>query len=448
MKASTVFAQTIPRVSRLDNLRFAAGFLLTDWLQGLFTRNPFWVGVVAALHPDPLGVRLIAGLRRKYGSSYLFLTVAKTPTLLVLAHDAIRHVLERSPAVYADPAPKRQGMSRFQPDAVTISRGEAWRDRRRFNEAVLGFPQHVHANAGIFLRIIDDECRSILPAGSRSLEWRHIERLFERIMLGVIFGRMARDDLYLVRALHALMQNANLSAILPPKKKLLADFDTVVQSYVKWPHPGSLAALCQTAPASEMTRVAGQIPHWMFAMNETLGANVARALALIAATPQVQQQVLAELSSVRLDSPHDIDGATFLGGCLQEAMRLWPTTPMLIRELVSPDSLGGEDLPAGTRVLIPTSFLHRDLETCDTGNEFRPQRWIETPDDDRFHHLSNGTQVCAGKPLALFLGKAVLAALLKGRRFDLARPALPSRPPLPGAYDYFRLQLAVQSRTV
>ena len=52
--------------------------------------------------------------------------------------DAIREVLDRSAETYAsDAGAKAKGMSHFQPDALTLSRGEEWRDRRRFNEAVL-----------------------------------------------------------------------------------------------------------------------------------------------------------------------------------------------------------------------------------------------------------------------------------------------------------------------
>ena len=59
--------------------------------------------------------------------------------------DAIREVLDQSADVYAsDSGAKGKGMRHFQPDALTLSRGEEWRDRRAFNESVLATSERVH----------------------------------------------------------------------------------------------------------------------------------------------------------------------------------------------------------------------------------------------------------------------------------------------------------------
>ena len=41
------------------------------------------------------------------------------------------------------------------------------------------------------------------------MDWRGLDRLFERIAVGVIFGRGERDERRLVEALHRLMQQSN-----------------------------------------------------------------------------------------------------------------------------------------------------------------------------------------------------------------------------------------------
>ena len=46
-------------------------------------------------------------------------------------------------------------------------------------------------------------------------------------------------------------------------------------------------------------------------------------------------------------------------------MRLWPTTTMLSRETLAETEWGGVAVPAGTQVLIPNMFLHRDRERHD-----------------------------------------------------------------------------------
>jgi len=101
----------------------------------------------------------------------------------------------------------------------------------------------------------------------------------------------------------------------------------------------------------------------MFAMGDTLAINTARALALICAHLPAEERVGEELAQADLASPEGSISCRYLEGCVQEAMRLWPTTPILVRETVKEDVLGGATIPAGTQVIIINSFNHRDRET-------------------------------------------------------------------------------------
>src|SRR5215471_5589088 len=127
----------VARASLLDSLRFNLFHVIPMALQGVFKKRPFWVRLVGRLHPDPLGRRFVARLRSKYHAPYIDLLMLTKRTRLVLDPEGIRHVLEHSPEAYADPKSKREGMSVFQPNAVTISRMPAWAVRRWFNDAVL-----------------------------------------------------------------------------------------------------------------------------------------------------------------------------------------------------------------------------------------------------------------------------------------------------------------------
>lgn len=59
------------------------------YLQGLFTRNRFWVAIFAAVHPDPLSVRFLTRLRKRYGAEQIFVRVGTTTMLLVTDVDSI-----------------------------------------------------------------------------------------------------------------------------------------------------------------------------------------------------------------------------------------------------------------------------------------------------------------------------------------------------------------------
>src|SRR5213078_4374902 len=146
------------------------------------------------------------------------------------------------------------------------------------------------------------------------------------------------------------------------------------------PEPGSLIERFAGAPQTDRTRVVHQIPHWIFAMRDTLGANAYRALAAIVADPEVERRVR--------------DDAKYLEGVLEESMRLWPTTPLLARETTRETTLAGETLDAETQVMILNTFNHRDPEGVEDADRLKPERWAEGGRDYRFNHLSNGSQDC------------------------------------------------------
>lgn len=441
LKHTMAATAVIPTVSLWHSLVYNVMQVLPAYSRGMFTPNKFWTAVWDRLQPDPAAVKFVSRLRRKYHSDYLYIYVLTTKSLLVLDPDGIRHVLDNSPDIYADATLKRRGMSHFQPEAVTISRGEAWRDRRRFNESVLDSGQALHRHADHFLDIVNSETRHVLQ--SRQLKWEDMADLFDQITLQVIFGKGIRDNASL-QALRRLMRESNRGFALKQSARFDAFYDNIQRRREGAPDI-SLAGLCQHAPVSDITKPDNQIPHWMFAMADTLAINTGRTLALITTHGEAEKAVRAEIAAARLDSAQSIRGLSYLQGCVQEAMRLWPTTPTLAREALQEDRLAGATIAKGTQVLILNSFNHRDREQLDFADRFEPQRWQQGDTIHyRFNQFSNGPQVCAGKALALFIATAVLARLLAGHHIRLQRPLLDVRKPLPYLYNHFKLGFSVE----
>jgi cytochrome P450 len=429
--------RTIPTVSLADSVTFNLCHIVPYYLRGIFTKNEFWISFWNRVHPDGLAVNLIRRLRQKYKSDYFYIYLLKTKSLVILDLKAIKHVLDHSPFPYAaDPDLKRRGMSHFQPNALTISRGAEWRDRRQFNEAVLAADQRVHPSADHFLNAIDQAAEVLTANAGQYLMWDHFDRLFKRVTLEIIFGHDARDDTALAERLTAMMRESNRVFLLG-KSREFDRFYERIRHYLAKAQPGSLVEVCKHAPSTAQTKVENQIPHWMFAMMETLATNTMRALALIVSDPRVEGRVRQEIQENDAKTPKGIDRLDLLEGCIQEAMRLWPTTPMLMRQTLQDDAVGDLSIPSGTQVVIPNGFTHRDWETNPEAGNFRPDFWLDKRLDYRFNHLSNGTQACAGKNLALFVAKAVLAALLTRGRYVLRRPKLDMRKNLPFQFDDF-----------
>ncbi len=429
-----------PSLSFWDNLRYNVLHVLPYYTRGVTTRNRFWVAFWARVHPDPMGVRFFSALRKKYRSDYLYLLQIATKSLVVLDPDGIKRVLDHSPDIYAEPRLKHKTMSHFQPGAVTISRGKAWQERRRFNEAVLHSGETLHPYAGHFLAVIRREVAASRAAFRPRLVWEDVADLFERITLQVVFGE-GNHDVALTHALTRMMQESNRVFALRPSR-WFDGFHAQLRTYLANPAPGSLTALCRHAPSTDETHVPSQITHWVFAMKDTLAENVVYALALIASHPNVEDRVRQELAHTDLAAPEDVQALTYLEACIQEAMRLWPSIPQIARETVGQDTLDPTVVPPATQVLILNSFNHRDRERLPSADVFNPERWLGQDTNYTFNHFSNGPQACVGKDLALFIAKAVLASLLSSGRYLLVKPSLRQNAPLAYALNHFGVVFA------
>lgn len=422
-----------------ESLKVLLVGVLPALLRGLFSPRKGAMKLLGALDTDRRAVATLAALRRKHDGEGIRLLGGR---LVVLwGAESIRQVLDSSADLYAsDAGAKAKGMSHFQPDALTLSRGEEWRNRRAFTEAVLATSQRVHPSARHFLAVIEDEVAQLRL--SSTLEWDLWERLFDRITLRVIFGDAARSDGRLTELLETLMQQSNRLVGLEHGDDYY-EFYGALERRLRDVGPDSLAARIQDAPQDDRTRVVQQIPHWMFAMRDTLAANSYRALAVIASDPAVDRRVRQELDPADLADPDAIDAMSFLEGCLQEAMRLWPTTPLLARETTRPASLGEERLAPETQVVLLNVFNHRDPDHVEGADRLIPERWQNDAPDYRFNHLSNGSQDCPGGPLVLLLGKAVIARIMSEHTLALEHPTLVPEDPLPHMLDFFAVRFAV-----
>jgi cytochrome P450 len=279
--------------------------------------------------------------------------------------------------------------------------------------------------------------------------WERWERFFDHITLRVVFGDVARGDQDLTALLSKIMCEANrIVAGEAESSDAYHELHGRMEWYLRDPEPGSLVARIADAPQTDATRVVHQIPHWIFAMRDTLGANTYRALAAITADEDVEKRVREEMEGRDLTSARDVDGMRYLEGCFQEAMRLWPTTPLLARETTRETTLAGEKIDEGTQVMLVNTFNHRDPDGVADADYLRPERWESSERDYRFNHLSNGSQWCPGEPLVLLLGKGVLAQMLDAWDVSVADPEFPagSREPLPHSLDFYALEFVVRRR--
>jgi cytochrome P450 len=432
---------SLPSASIVENARLNSTVIVPSALQGLFRRRRAAVRAATAADVDGWAVGLLSGMRNKHAGGPVWVRVMTDRALLLLTPADAHRALEGSPDPFAsDPDGKRKGMVAFQPDALTISRSEEWRDRREFTEAVLETGAPIHGLADRFALVAREEATALADGAAGELTWDEWQRAFRRLARRVILGDAARDDDELTAELAAMMDEAN--GMPGRTSERYAGFAERLGDYVEAGDAGALVGLFDGAPSDERTKREGQIPHWLFATHDSLAINALRALAAILSHPRQRGKAMDEIGAVG-DEPDgsQIQGLGYLEACLQEAMRLWPTTPMLSRVTLSDTDWQGTTVPAGTQVLIVNTFLHRDRERLDYADRFLPEAWIDgdAAEHWEFNHFSRGPQGCPGAGLALFLGKAMLASLLGARTVEAESPLDPGRP-MPHMLDFFSLR--------
>jgi cytochrome P450 len=430
-----------PKASLLEGIRFTAQIAVPGVIQGLFVKRALPTRLAAVAHADQLGYQLVEGMVRRLGPDPIALKVGKDDALLVHSPGDIQFVLDGSPSPFAaDPDAKRKGMSAFQPDALTISRGDLWQDRRRFAEAVLDTGAPLHRLAPRMTEVALDEARGLVGAGT--LRWPQINAAFQRLTRRVVLGESAADDTAITEQLAELMSAANR---MPGKPAAGYDrFIARVQDYVDRAEPGSLCGLVAEAPQDEATKPAGQIVHWLFAMGDTLAANVFRALALLATHPEQLREVRAQLAGADLAEPKAVAAQEYLAGCILEAMRLWPTTALFGRVAIQDVTFpSGAVLPAGRQVFIYNLFNHRNRDRIPFADRFAPGEWVsgDAGKDWSFNFFSHGPQGCPGAGMALFLGQAVTGHVVSTHTPLLSGASLDPRKRLPYALDIYSVAI-------
>jgi cytochrome P450 len=436
-----------PHASTVEGVRFTAQVGIPNVVQGIFRRRAQVVKVASRAGVDGLAVGFMKGLRRSYGDGPVWIRVAKDEALLVLGAEQIKHVLGGSPDPFAsDPPPKKKGMEHFQPDALTISRQPQWEPRRKFTEAVLDTGKPVHRLADKQAAICVEEAERLVE-GRKELDFDAVNLAVRRVTRRIILGDAAADDETVSEQLATLMDEANKMPGHDPSA-LRDEFEAKVRSYVDAAEAGSLVSLFAEAPAGPDAKPAGQVTHWMFALGDTLAINLHRCLAVLATHRYERAQVIEEINATDLSSGAAVAGMSYLNACIEEAMRLWPTTPMLSRITTREIEWDGHTVPEGTQVLIVNTFNHRNPETHEYADKFAPEAWKsgDAGSDWSFNHFSHGPQGCPGAGLALFVGKAMAATLLKQCAIELTSGSLePGK--LPHMLNYFTLKIGLTPRS-
>src|SRR6266513_146622 len=162
----------VKEISLWDTLRLQLFVSFPAFLLGLVAANRWVVSYVSRHGAGRSTMRFFRDLRDKYRCDHLWVWFPGLPvgrTLLVFAPETMESVL-LSDANAADPFLKKRALSRFIPDALVISSGDEWRDRRDFNEEAL-YTGKLHRHHDAFKEIVFREAEHLTRQRARELRW-------------------------------------------------------------------------------------------------------------------------------------------------------------------------------------------------------------------------------------------------------------------------------------
>ncbi|XP_046668651.1 LOW QUALITY PROTEIN: cytochrome P450 4c3-like [Homalodisca vitripennis] len=168
-----------------------------------------------------------------------------------------------------------------------------------------------------------------------------------------------------------------------------------------------------------------EVDTFMFEGHDTTSAGISWLLFLLGWHPDIQDKVVAEIEAVfggedRPLTMKDLTSMKYLECCIKEALRLYPSVPIMARSLQEDIVIEGYTIPAGTVAMIITYMLHRDPEVFPHPERFNPDHFLAENCRGRhpyaFIPFSAGPRNCVGQKFALLEEKAVISTFLRKYR--------------------------------
>lgn len=420
----------LPTASILDTGLAVQDVLLPVVAEGAILRRPRLTQLAERLHVDDRALRRVRRLRDRYGDSPVLLRLPGRTVALVTAPEDVRRLLDETPEPFSAATAEKVGALRhFQPHAVLVTDPPLRTLRRELNEHALDTRRPVHRHGRQMLGVVREELDSL----TGTLGWNDFRDVWSRVVRRIVLGDAARDDTELTAHLDKLRRDANWAEFRPRRGAVRQEFTQDLERYVDKREPGSLVELLPLA-----NDASGQVPHWLFAFDAT-GIALWRLFAVLATRRAIRERIAAEA-----EHPEASPLLSVAGAAVQESLRLWPTTLVILRESRTDTEWGGRWAPAGTEFAIVSSVFHRDGQALDFANRFEPDAWLDgrTDGDWPIIPFSAGPATCPGQNVVLLTTSAAVGHVAE--RYDLdADPGTRSRlaGSMPTTLDHARIRI-------
>jgi cytochrome P450 len=440
---ASVYGSSVSRASLIDTFRTISSIVLPTFGKGIIIRRPTMEAAAERMGFDTGAVKAMQRLRRKYGPGPLHLPIPGRPQLLLFDPADVSRTLNETPRPFAtDTTEKRAALNHFEPDNVLIADPDRRRTLRPLHEEALRTRDAVHPLNVRFREIVEYEFGNVLREAANEIGWPAFAEAWFRVVRRTVLGDRARNDEELTELLNALRRRVNWAFLRSRDRAKRKRLHACLQHYIAHPEEGSLVSMMRRdtkySPSS-------QIAQWLFAFDPA-GMTTFRTLALLASHPKFGLRAREEGGEIHSSSDFQ---KSFTRRCVLEALRLWPTTPVILRQTIKDLSCNGTPLRRGTGVIIFTPFFGRDDEKLDFANRMSPEIW-NVSDADALPEFgifpfSGGPAICPAHNLVPFVAWLTISVILGEMDLSLLSPKLDVNR-LPGTLNHFNIRLGVARR--
>ncbi|XP_070157527.1 cytochrome P450 4C1-like [Polyergus mexicanus] len=164
-----------------------------------------------------------------------------------------------------------------------------------------------------------------------------------------------------------------------------------------------------------------EVDTFMFEGHDTTAMSITFVLSLLAEHKDIQERVRVEVHNVMQESGGKLNmrllqNLPYLDRCLKEALRLYPSVFLILRNVEEDVKLRSYVIPAGTTLHLNIYGVHRDPNLWSNPEVFDPDRFLPERIHNRHPYsylpFSAGPRNCIGQRFALLELKAMVAPLV------------------------------------
>jgi cytochrome P450 len=412
-------------------------------------RGPGLLSGLRALQRAPLPYLL--DLQRRYGD-VVGVRFLSWQGCLVFHPEAIQHILQEHQRAYNKDFFALNAFKAFVGNGLVTNNGDSWLQQRRLMQ-----PAFHRKHLFSFGSIMTDAAVAMLE------RWQHaapqgqpLDVAAEMMRVTLLVAGRALFDLDLsdqtetvgrtVTTLSRLVPEAMampfppLSVPTPRNRRINAaihTLDAIVEGLIQERRQrpierGDVLSLLllardeETGQGMSDQQVRDEVMTLLFAGHETTSNLLAWAWYLLAAHPEVEQRLQAELDAVlggRLPTAEDLANLPYGHRVLEETLRLYPPAWSLARKALAEDHLGGYVLPANTIILMSPYVTHRHPAFWEEPERFNPDRFTPERVAARARYayfpFGGGPRQCIGNTFALMEAQLILATVAQRYRLCL-----------------------------